>query len=146
MKLFYSKECALHNPEFEILSGKAVPYLESPDRMARIMSHLSRAMGWSWEDVDTLDSVESSKDAIEAVKRVHSPDYIEYLRDAYESWVRDGGSKVCRIWARGLISRTHSSIFLGSSATGGISTSWTRWDRETKDDPVSTSFTVGKGR
>lgn len=99
MKLFYSDRCALHNPEFEILSGNATPYLESPSRMMAIMSHIAqdeRTSSWSWENIDSSkDSGELPVDAIEAINRVHHPDYVEYLRNAYEVWVQDGGSKVC---------------------------------------------------
>ncbi|CAE6438080.1 unnamed protein product [Rhizoctonia solani] len=95
MKLFYSNECTLHNPGFEILSGNAVPYLESPSRMSAIMSHLSQvkeqAGKWSWEDVD-IDGP-SDGNLLEAIKQAHQPEYVEYLQNAYEIWVRDGGSK-----------------------------------------------------
>ncbi|CAE6431401.1 unnamed protein product [Rhizoctonia solani] len=95
MKVFYSNKCSLHNPGYEILSGNAVPYLESPDRMAAIMSHLSQLQeqdeSWSLEDVG-IDTA-SEEDLLEAIKQVHRFDYIEYLRDAYEIWVQDGGSK-----------------------------------------------------
>ncbi|CAE6404340.1 unnamed protein product [Rhizoctonia solani] len=90
MKLFYSNQCTLHSPGFEILSGNAVPYLESPSRMSAIMSHLSR--GWIWEDVDTNGST-GDEDLLEMIKQVHQPDYVEYLQNAYEIWVQDGGSK-----------------------------------------------------
>ncbi|CAE6517826.1 unnamed protein product [Rhizoctonia solani] len=94
MKLFYSDKCTLHNPSFEILSGNAVPYLESPGRMTAIISHLSQLQehdeSWSWEDVDINAS---SEDLLEAVKQVHQPEYVEYLQNAYGVWVRDGGSK-----------------------------------------------------
>ncbi|KAB5596064.1 Histone deacetylase superfamily protein [Ceratobasidium theobromae] len=97
MKLFYSDRCALHNPGFEILSGNATPYLESPSRMMAIMSHIAqdeRTSSWSWENIDSSkDSGELPVDAIEAINRVHHPDYVEYLRNAYEVWVQDGGSK-----------------------------------------------------
>ncbi|CAE6434216.1 unnamed protein product [Rhizoctonia solani] len=95
MKLFYSNKCTLHNPGFEILSGNAVPYLESPSRMAAIMSHLSRLQGqdgsWNWEDADVNGFTE--EDLLEVIKQVHQPDYVEYLQNAYEIWVQDGGSK-----------------------------------------------------
>ncbi|KAH7339503.1 Arginase/deacetylase [Rhizoctonia solani] len=95
MKLFYSNECTLHNPGFEILSGNAVPYLESPSRMSAIMSHLSQLKeqdrGWSWEDVDGDSS--SEENLLETIKLAHQPEYVEYLQNAYEIWVRDGGSK-----------------------------------------------------
>jgi acetoin utilization deacetylase AcuC-like enzyme len=98
MKVFYSNKCSLHSPGYEILSGNAVPYLESPDRMTAIMSHLSQLQeqdgSWSWEDVDADVDAANEGDLLEAIKQVHHPDYIEYLRDAYKIWVQDGGSKV----------------------------------------------------
>lgn len=97
MRLFCSDKCARHNPEFEILSGNSVPYLESPDRLTRIMSYIwknEKTSHWQWENIDSSnDSDEVSPDVIEAISGVHEPDYIDYLRNAYELWVKDGGSK-----------------------------------------------------
>ncbi|KAF8608843.1 Arginase/deacetylase [Ceratobasidium sp. AG-I] len=103
MRLFYSNECTQHAPEFEILSGNAVPYLESPDRMTKIMSqmaHDDRTSSWHWTDIDSSDhqSDETNRsnpplDPFEAISKVHSPEYIDYLQHAYELWVQDGGSK-----------------------------------------------------
>ncbi|ELU42491.1 histone deacetylase domain-containing protein [Rhizoctonia solani AG-1 IA] len=95
MKVFYSNKCSLHNPGYEILSGSAVPYLESPNRMSAIMSHLSQLQAqdgsWSQEDVDIDVDAVSEGDLLEVIQQVHHVDYIEYLRDAYEMWVQDGG-------------------------------------------------------
>ncbi|KAF8739586.1 Histone deacetylase domain, partial [Rhizoctonia solani] len=97
MKVFYSNKCSLHNPGYEILSGSAVPYLESPNRMSAIMSHLSQLQAqdgsWSQKDVDIDVDAVSEGDLLEVIQQVHHVDYIEYLRDAYEMWVQDGGSK-----------------------------------------------------
>ncbi|CAE7139282.1 unnamed protein product [Rhizoctonia solani] len=93
MKLFYSNKCTLHNPGFEILSGNAVPYLESPGRMLAIMSHLSQGQyaSWNWGDVDASGSTE--EDLMNIINLVHQSEYVDYLQNAYEIWVRDGGSK-----------------------------------------------------
>ncbi|QRV94130.1 histone deacetylase family protein [Ceratobasidium sp. AG-Ba] len=98
MFLLYSNTCALHNPETEILSGKPVPYLESPERMKRIISHLlkdDRTKGWTWIDVDSNDMRHNAvlPNISEAISRVHDAGYVEYLEHAYKSWVEDGGSK-----------------------------------------------------
>jgi acetoin utilization deacetylase AcuC-like enzyme len=102
MKLFYSADCALHNPEFEILSGRPVTYLESPDRMSRIISHLKRddrTKNWQWVDIDSDDANSSGRpiDASLAISKVHDSEYIQYLQHAYELWVQDGGSKASRL-------------------------------------------------
>lgn len=59
------------------------------------MSHLSQLkeqdQGWIWEDVDVDGLNEDS--LLEAIKQAHQPEYIEYLQNAYEIWVQDGGSK-----------------------------------------------------
>ncbi|QRW21399.1 histone deacetylase family protein [Rhizoctonia solani] len=65
--------------------------------MSAIMSHLSQLQAqdgsWSQEDVDIDVDAVSEGDLLEVIQQVHHVDYIEYLRDAYEMWVQDGGSK-----------------------------------------------------
>lgn len=156
MRLFYSNECAQHAPEFEILSGNAVPYLESPDRMAKIMSHLAqddRTSSWQWTDIDSSDlqpdetnHSNSPLDAFEAISKVHSPDYVDYLKHAYELWVQDGGSKASiALIAEYIISESHLALRNpGSRPPRGIPTSFVACNSKLKDYTIKKSFAVSQ--
>ncbi|KAH9948202.1 hypothetical protein B0H21DRAFT_876236 [Amylocystis lapponica] len=85
MKVFYNPDCLLHNPPHEILSGKLVPYLESPDRLTRI-KHVLESKGFQvLQPIDRSDP----KWPLEHVFKVHDPDYIRYLETIYEQWVEE---------------------------------------------------------
>lgn len=91
MKVLYSKECLLHDPPFEILSGEKVPYFEKPKRLTIIEGELkSNGFGIS-EEVDW------DIDLRQHILRVHSVEYLDYLETAYELWVREGGNKIAVI-------------------------------------------------
>lgn len=93
MLVFYLPECLLHNPPHEILSGRAVPYIESPERVARILLALKT-------DRFSVVRPDSDLDVLHDLKRVHTEDYIAHIRDVYKLWVSEGGDKVrcfCRL-------------------------------------------------
>ncbi|KAF8531225.1 hypothetical protein JB92DRAFT_3081003 [Gautieria morchelliformis] len=86
MKVVHLDDCLLHNPPHEILSGNKISYLESPTRYLAVREALSDA--------------------------VHTVDYVNYLRDAYENWVQDGGDKVSALSTAGVLPDTffHSKL------------------------------------
>ncbi|KIJ30488.1 hypothetical protein M422DRAFT_268039 [Sphaerobolus stellatus SS14] len=88
MKVVYSSTCLVHNPEYETLSGKRVPYLESPQRYEVIKEALS-------DSEDSFGFVEASEDLEigEHLLSVHNPEYVEYVKNAYDAWVEDGGDE-----------------------------------------------------
>lgn len=103
MLVFHTPLSLLHDPPYEILSGCAQPYLESPDRIALILSSLlkegredpamrveERRCDWSRSDIASDTAL------FEAVARVHDREYLNFLREIYEEWVAEGGSKVPR--------------------------------------------------
>ena len=98
MKVFWNLDCLLHNPPYEILSGNKVPYFESPLRLQLIKKELEEH-----PSLFTLESTSSSEsepsrnptlDISRYVQMVHSPGYLRYLSNAYDNWVRSGGSSV----------------------------------------------------
>ena len=90
MKVFWHAESLLHDPPHEILSGRLVPYLESPDRLQKIKTAL--------EQDDSFELVLARDDWHPDVKdhilAVHAKDYVEYLETIYDEWVAIGGDKV----------------------------------------------------
>jgi hypothetical protein len=93
MKVFWDPDCLLHDPPHEILSGDKSPYLESPFRLQSIKDELEGN-----PFLFTLESTSSSQNAgldiTRYVEMVHSREYLDYLRNAYDNWVRSGGSTV----------------------------------------------------
>lgn len=108
MLVFHTPLSVLHDPLYEILSGCAQPYFESPDRIALILAALltkdtatpaNTASHFEERRCDwTRDEIAADRELMEAVARVHSRDYLDFLREIYDEWVAEGGSKVsdCR--------------------------------------------------
>ncbi len=81
MKIYYSETHAQHNPPFEFFDGgKQMPYLETPERMQRVLAAME---GRSWAEI--LPPQEHGLDPILAV---HHPDYVQFLRTAFDEWLR----------------------------------------------------------
>lgn len=89
MKVFYHDDCLLHNPPYEILSGKLVPYFEKPARIEMIKQALLEDGGF-----ELINELIDDFDLEECILRVHTVDYLKYLKTAYDLWVEAGGSKV----------------------------------------------------
>ena len=90
MKVFWHAESLLHDPPHEILSGRLVPYLESPDRLQKIKTTLEQDD--SFEIVSAQD--DWPPDVKDYILAVHSKEYLEYLETIYDEWVAIGGDKV----------------------------------------------------
>ncbi len=81
MQVFYSKTHILHNPPFELFDGgQHMPYLESPERMGRILSVLQKR---DWAEI-----LEPEDFGLDPILAVHDADYVDFLRSAYEEWTR----------------------------------------------------------
>ncbi|KAH9056931.1 Arginase/deacetylase [Lactarius vividus] len=92
MKVFWDPICLLHDPPYEILSGNKVPYFESPARLQVIKKELEEHP--SLFQLELTDSSSGGIDITGHVETVHGRGYLNYLRNAYDEWVRDGGSAV----------------------------------------------------
>lgn len=87
MKVFVDRDCLLHDLPYEILSGKPVPYFESPARWHAIKHELESSPSFEIAECD------SDIDVLGYAQAIHDRDYIQYLRNAYEDWVADGNDK-----------------------------------------------------
>ncbi len=82
MKVFYSDVHRQHNPPFELFEGGVrMPYLESPERMERILSVLKNQDG-----AEILDPIDFG---LAPILAVHDVDYVDFLRTAYNEWTQE---------------------------------------------------------
>lgn len=96
LPVFHCPLSLTHDPPHEILSGCVQPYFESPERYRRILDalvcdrerYVERALDLSPRDVET------NSDLLEAIERVHDGAYLSFLREIYDEWIAEGGSKV----------------------------------------------------
>lgn len=77
MKAFFSPEQQLHHPKFYMKNGKAIPARELPERGDIFLSSL--------QDLD-IEVLEARDFGVGVLSRIHSPDYLNFLRHAYEEW------------------------------------------------------------
>ena len=80
MKIYFSETHRLHNPAFEVFDGgQRVPYLESPERMDRILAAL-RKTDWA--------EIEPPRDfGLDPLRAVHSEKYLAFLASAWTEWL-----------------------------------------------------------
>ncbi len=80
MKIFYSEQHRLHDPAFEVFDGgQRVPYLESPQRMNRILNALRQT--------DRTEVVEPADFGLDPIRAVHSEEYLSFLASAWTEWL-----------------------------------------------------------
>jgi acetoin utilization deacetylase AcuC-like enzyme len=84
MQFVYSPEHARHNPRYEFLDGRLVPYYESPQRAEIIRAALERA-GHA--------QLAPRSHGLEPIEAVHSAEYMRFFEHAYERWVAAGGAE-----------------------------------------------------
>ncbi len=80
MKIFYSEIHRQHNPAFEVFDGgQRVPYLESPERMNRIL-----------KAIHTLEDAQIQMPrnfGLDPIRAVHSDAYLTFLASAWTEWL-----------------------------------------------------------
>src|SRR5258706_6981084 len=80
MKIFYSEAHRAHHPPFEVFDGgKRVPYLESPDRIDRILAALKKT--------DWAELAEPTDFGLDPIMAVHDKDYIMFLASCWTEWL-----------------------------------------------------------
>ncbi len=80
MKVYYSETHRQHNPAFEVFDGGLrVPYLESPERMDRILDALHK-MDWA-------EIMEPKDFGLDPIYAVHDKGYIDFLASAWTDWL-----------------------------------------------------------
>jgi hypothetical protein len=93
MKVFWDPNCLLHDPPYEIVAGDKVPYFESPTRLQVIKKELEQYPSSFTIELASSSSESSLNlpmDISHYVQMVHSEEYLRYLRNAYDNWVRSG--------------------------------------------------------
>jgi acetoin utilization deacetylase AcuC-like enzyme len=104
MKVYHHDACALHNPPYEILFGRSVPYYESPGRLQKIREALEEG-GHAFEFV-SAEGFDIDLDMY--IRQVHGPDYLTFLRTAYQKW-REAYEEEPEVG----LSRLHEASFRG---------------------------------
>ncbi|KAI9513087.1 Arginase/deacetylase [Russula earlei] len=94
MKVFWDPDCLLHDPPYEILSGDKLPYFESPARLQLVKKALERNPLLFECEVVSFESSSHGRDITRYIELVHSREYLSYLSNAYDEWVRSGASTV----------------------------------------------------
>ncbi|KAI0327689.1 Arginase/deacetylase [Cubamyces sp. BRFM 1775] len=89
MRVFYDPECLRHNPQHEILSGRLVPYFESPSRLESIKNTLLGIGSFVFLPTEQ----EWPHGILSYIIAVHTEDYVDHLNTIYNDWVADGGDK-----------------------------------------------------
>lgn len=80
MNIFYSPTHNLHNPAFEVFDGgQRVPYLESPERMERILRALRQT---NWAEINAPRDF-----GLDPIRSVHSEPYLTFLASAWTEWL-----------------------------------------------------------
>lgn len=81
MKIFYPDIHLQHNPPFEIFDGgEKYPHFEVPERAERILDALKQT---SWAEILPPEDF-----GLDPILAVHDADYIDFLRSAYDEWMR----------------------------------------------------------
>jgi len=80
MKIYYSDIHRRHNPPFEVFDGgQRAPYLETPDRIDKILTALGKT---DWADI-----TEPADFGLDPILAVHDPGYINFLATAWDEWI-----------------------------------------------------------
>ena len=79
----YSEHHRLHFGQYELIDGKFVTPFECPDRLDCIMQQVVAA--------ELGEVIEPRDFGLDPIARVHTPEYIEFLRTAHDSWRKSHG-------------------------------------------------------
>jgi acetoin utilization deacetylase AcuC-like enzyme len=84
MKTVYSDEHRHQDGKAELIDGKLQPCFEMPRRADMILSRV--------QEVKLGDVLEPRSFGLDPVKRVHKPNFVEFLRGAWDLWVKQHGA------------------------------------------------------
>jgi acetoin utilization deacetylase AcuC-like enzyme len=80
MNVYYSEAHRKHEPPFEVFDGGLrVPYLESPERMDKILSAL-HATHWA-------QIIQPRDFGLDPIYAVHDKDYVDFLASCWTEWL-----------------------------------------------------------
>ncbi|MHC4788953.1 MAG: arginase family protein, partial [Planctomycetota bacterium] len=81
MQIVHNAKHVRHAPSYAFARGRQRPHDDAPTRAERILE-ATREAGFAIVPPRTYD--------LDTLRSVHTSDYVEYLRGAYEAWVADG--------------------------------------------------------
>lgn len=84
MLTVYSPAHQRHNPSLELLDGKYVSPVESPQRVSEILQAIATTQ--------LGPTLEAQNLGLEAILRIHDADYVEFLSTAWSEWVVSHGT------------------------------------------------------
>ena len=76
---FYNRHHALHQGRMEMFRGQLVPCFEVPARLDHVRAELERRALGTFSDPAPLDMT--------LLAQIHTPEYIDFLRNAWSDWV-----------------------------------------------------------
>lgn len=80
MKVFFPTDQHLHHPPFEIFEfGQHIQYYESPNRFDNVITAIKEECRFELLPAENF--------GIEPILRVHSPEYVNFLRTIYRDWL-----------------------------------------------------------
>ncbi|WP_308917981.1 histone deacetylase family protein [Jannaschia sp. LMIT008] len=84
MRTYHSEDHRLHFPQAELAGGQLVTPFERPSRVEYVLRRLRERGFEAPADPGPCD--------LDAVARVHAPDYLDFLERAWDDWVADGNA------------------------------------------------------
>lgn len=82
MNIFFPSKHQSHDPVFEIFEdGEQIKYFESPARIESILAELQKH--------DWADLRKSSEYDIAFIQRVHSAEYLSFLKNIHPQWIKE---------------------------------------------------------
>ncbi len=105
MLTVFSEKHALRDSKTELYGGELVPPFECPIRAEYVLQRV--------KDVGLGDIIAPQSFPIEAVTRIHDPDFIRFLESCWEDWEAAGykGEAIASCWpARGMQQRIPNHI------------------------------------
>ncbi len=82
MKIIYSDKHKLRDAKTELFGGQLVQPFERPSRMEYILARI---------DATDAGEILAEKDfGMDAILKVHDPDYVAFLQTAWDEWVAEG--------------------------------------------------------
>jgi len=83
MKIYYSNDHQLHHPPYEIFEyGQQIRYFEQPSRIENIRAALAND--------PFFELTQAENHGLEPIIRIHSPEYVNFLRTIYRDWLASG--------------------------------------------------------
>ena len=78
MQTFYSEDHRLHHANAELNNGQLMPCFEKPSRADMVLEQVKRT---------GLGPISGPQDfGLAPIKRVHSPDFVDFIQQAWERW------------------------------------------------------------